>query len=590
MKYYLGLGGSKHDYATCLVGGGGVLAAIEEERLTRKKRGFGIPTDQGLAGVRECLDLAGISLAQVDAVFVNDLLEPWCYESLGKDVNIVGHHLTHAASCYYVAGFSSAAVLVADHSGGRWVTGDGRVAAEVVSYYRGAGDDLDLVDRVASHGMSPSEGEPVPYLADLRGDRGIGRLKQPRHSLGRFYARLAKLAECTSTMGDGQRHTESGKLMGLSAYGTPDFLPALRECYRLQARGRVTFRRNDQGFDFEELARLYLDGTLDHGAAGKTWPQRRADIAFAAQRGLEEMVLHCAGYAREATGERDLAVAGGTFLNGLANEAILTSRCFDRLFVQPAAHDAGTALGAAILGAVRDGQWPRRDRSFSPLLGRKYSSDEVRSVLSAMAVPYRQVPDPDLVIARAVAAGKIIGRFTGRSEFGPRALGNRSILADPRDLKVKHALDERIKYREPFRPYAPAVRARDTDRYFEVSGPTPHMLLIGRAKPEAEKSIPAVVHADLTVRPQEVDESENPSFFRLLGIFGELTGTPVLLNTSMNAQGEPIVESPADAVRFLFGCLIDAVIIENFACARSSIELDRMLADFGAPDPMAAAG
>lgn len=578
MKYYLGLGGSKHDYATCLIAGNEIVVAVEEERLTRKKRGFGIPEDRALTGVRECLDAAGITLADVDAVLVNDLLEPWCYEPLRMDVNIVGHHLTHAASAYYFSGFESAAVLVADHSGGRWRAPDGSVVAEVTSYYRGTGNDLELVDRVTCADVEPAaEATGLPFSGDLRGSIGTDLLKRPEHSLGRFYARLAKIAECVSLMGDGELHTESGKLMGLSAHGGTDLLEPLRECYRLGENGAVEFGRNRAGQTFEELARDYM-----RAEGGKDRFERRGDIAYAAQKCLEEMILHCARYARELTGETAVTLAGGIFLNGLANEAILKEGCFDRLFVQPAAHDAGTAIGAAVLGAVRDGQWTRPATPFSPLLGRQHSTEEIAATLTALGVPHRRVSDPERVVARAVADGKVIARYTGRCEFGPRALGNRSILADPRNPAVRKILDEKIKYREPFRPYAPAVRAEDASRFFELSGPSPHMLLIGHAKAEAERVIPAVVHIDGTVRAQEVGESDNPSFYRLLGRFAELTGVPVLLNTSMNVQGEPIVESPTDAVNFLYSCLVDSLVIENFVCARSEHQLRALIDSYDA--------
>jgi carbamoyltransferase len=576
VRYYLGIGGSKHDYATCLVADGRVLVAIEEERLTRKKRGFGIPEDRRLAGIGYCLDAAGIRLADVDAVLVNDLLEPWCYEDLRKDVNIVGHHLTHAASAYYFSGFDRAAVLVADHSGGRWRAAGGGLVTEVVSHYRGDGDDLDLVDRVSCADVAPENAPPQRFSADLRGSAGTDLLKKPRHSLGRFYARLSRAAGCTSLMGDGQRHTESGKLMGLSAHGGPEFLPLLRECYRLRPGGVVEFGTNDAGEDFEALARRWLaagDGTGSF--------DRRAAVAFATQRCLEEMVLHCARHTADLTGEADLVLAGGIFLNGLANNAMLADGRFTRLFVQPAAHDAGTALGAAVLGAVRDGTW-RRGATFSPLLGIRYPEHDVAAALRSAGVPHRKLADPEAVAARAIAGGLVVGRFTGRSEFGPRALGNRSILADPRDPEVRRTLDERIKYREPYRPYAPAVRAADSADWFTLAGPSPHMLLIGRATARAERAVPAVVHADRTVRAQDVEPAENPSLHRLLDEFAGLTGVPLVLNTSMNVQGEPIVESPEDAIAFLYSCLVDAMFIEGFVATRSARALDDVVAKYGA--------
>jgi len=576
MRYYLGLGGSKHDFATCLVADGQVVAAVEDERLARKKRGYGIPMGHTLASVSYCLDMAGVRLRDIDAILTNDLLEPWCYESLGKGVHVVGHHLTHAASTFYPSGFVSSAVLVADHSGGRWREPDGALVAEVVSFYQGSGDDLTLLDRVAC-GDSDRTAERCPaFAADLRGSLGTDLLKRPVDSLGRFYARLARIAGCTSVLGDGQVHTESGKLMGLSAHGSADFVRALRACYTLTDHGRVRFHADRSGRGFEQLARDYLAAGVE-AADGEPAFRRRANLAFAAQRCLEEMILHSAQYARGLTGETFLAAAGGIFLNGLANEAILRRGTFEHAFIQPASHDAGTALGAAILGAVRDGQWRRPEKPFSALLGRAYSENEVVGAMADATIPHRKVQDPEVVTARAIADGCVVARFYGRGEFGPRALGHRSILADPRRESVRRVLDERIKYREPYRPYAPVVRVENTARYFETSGPSPYMLLIGIATAEGAKAVPAVVHRDGTVRVQEVDAETDPELHRLLGCFEQIAGVPVLLNTSMNVQGEPIVETPEDAARFLFTCNVDALVIEGYVCARSDALLARFL-------------
>jgi carbamoyltransferase len=566
--WILGLGGSKHDFAACLAHDGTVVVAIEEERLARKKRGYGVDLTK-VRCIDYCLDNAGLRWGDLAGVCVNDLLEPEMYEQFEMPAQIFGHHLTHAASAYFPSSFPEAAVLVYDHSGGRSRDEHGRVWAETISYYHAAGNEIALLRQIS--GTEP--GATAPLGQDLRGSYGIDRLKRPGASIGRFYARLAKLCSCVSRMGDGQDHTESGKLMGLAAHGDNSFLAELRRHVRFEPGGCVEIEMGGEGREGAEAAVLDF---LSDGYPGGAFA-RRAAVARAAQTLLEEMVVHCATFLHEATGAANLCLAGGVALNGLANQRILERTGFRSIFVQPGSHDAGTALGAALLGCVDPAGRRYPPARFSAYLGRRYSGTEIRAAIRDRSLPYATPGVTPKVIAAAVAAGLVIGVFQGRSEFGPRALGNRSVLADGRDPATRDVLDHKIKFREPYRPYAPAVRLEDVSRYFEMSAESPHMLLIGRVRPEWAERLPAVTHVDGTARVQTVHPDDNPFFHQVLSEFAGLTGVGVVLNTSMNVQGEPIVESPDDALGFLATTGVDALVLEDVVCARTEEELAKVL-------------
>ncbi|WP_051644979.1 carbamoyltransferase C-terminal domain-containing protein [Labrenzia sp. DG1229] len=271
-------------------------------------------------------------------------------------------------------------------------------------------------------------------------------------------------------------------------------------------------------------------------------------------------------------------MAGGVFLNAIANHRILKETPFKRIFVQPAAHDAGTALGAAYLGWYRN-KTSRTlpTRSPSPFLGRIYDDEEIEKTLVSAGTPYSRVEEPDYLTGCLIANGCIVARYDGRSEFGPRALGHRSILADCRDPDIKQRLDQCVKYREPYRPYAPAVRSEDYARYFELGAPSPYMLLIGSVRPEWRSRLPGITHADGSARVQTVDDFDDPGFARVIKAFHQITGIGVLLNTSMNIAGKPIVETPSDALKFLAATRVDCLMIQGFVAARTEQELNRIL-------------
>ena len=570
--WILGLGGSKHDFAACLLKDGEIRVAVEEERVSRLKRGYGVDLT-ALKSIKYCLDYCGISADDVSAVYVNDLLEPQTYESLGIPTFVVGHHFSHAASCFYASPFAEAAILIADHSGGRFVHED-RMVAETLSSYYASGSDIDVLSRI----VGEDESGPVaaPFTSDLRGSAGIDTLKRPRNSIGRFYARIAKKCSCLTMLGDGNLHTESGKLMALAAYGDDRYYRQLRCYVELSENGvvRISMDRSPESVE------TFCDRVLAEGAKGG--PQdlfhTQACIAWSAQHILEEVVVHVATHLQRITKSRNVCLAGGICLNGLANHRILERTSFENIFIQPAAHDAGTAIGAAYLGWYAFNNHTPNTSFWTPYLGRTYTTAEVLKSLDDKNIK-RWVPQSmTKTLASAIANDLIVGVFQGRSEFGPRALGNRSILANCSSPGTKTRLDQSIKFRESYRPYAPAVRAEDSHRYFDLQADSAYMLLIGYVRPEWRKRLAGVTHVDGTARVQTVFAHTNPMLHELLTALDELTGVGVVLNTSMNVKGEPIIETPAEAVEFLLQTNIDAVAIDEYICTRSEEDLTRVMA------------
>ncbi|WP_029065338.1 carbamoyltransferase N-terminal domain-containing protein, partial [Labrenzia sp. DG1229] len=368
-QYLMGLGGSKHDYAVCLLQDGSVVVAIEEERVTGAKRGFGCDISNSRA-IEYCLTTAGINLQQIAEVWANDLLEPEMYANLGNlPVFLPGHHLTHAASAFYPSQFSEAAVLVADHSGGRFVDeSSGECVAETMSYYYAQNTHIDLLHRVCGGDENLIR---VPWHTDLRGSRGIDTVKRPRNSLGRFYARVANVCKCVSRMGDGKLHTESGMLMGMAAFGDDRYYKELRQFVAIGPNGGLGVEMGGPDSGVEAFCNDVLSRHSD--PESKQAFRDRASLAYAAQKLLEESLIECARHLWQMTRCENLALAGGVFLNAIANHRILKETPFKRIFVQPAAHDAGTALGAAYLGWYRN-KTSRTlpTRSPSPFLGRIY--------------------------------------------------------------------------------------------------------------------------------------------------------------------------------------------------------------------------
>jgi carbamoyltransferase len=568
MSAVLGISGYYHDAAAALVVDGRVVAAMQEERFSRIKNDPSLPRRAALA----CLRRAGLTGADLDAVIVYEnpfakiervlvsILRafPWSIRQfpraigaqLGQKlwvldqiadaidvprdrVTFTEHHKSHAASAFFVSPFERAAVLTVD--------GVGEEASTAL--WRGEGSQLTCL-------------EAINYP----------------HSLGLFYAAL------TAYLGFEVNEGEY-KVMGLSAYGKPRFRDEFKHLIDLRPDG--SFELHLPYFAFMTDTELGFSPKLERllgprRSPGAPWDldrsesdQRFADIAATLQEITEEAMLGLAKRARARTGEDALCLAGGVALNAVANARIAREAGFSSVFVQPAAGDAGGALGAALLGALERGD-PRPPPLTTAALGEDIDRNAARSLAEALGLRSSIVSNPARKAAELIAGGHVIALASGRFEWGPRALGQRSIVADPSDPAVRERLNRAIKRREPFRPFAPAVLADRASAYFEgePDAMTPFMTTVRRVRPEAR--LAAVRHVDGTARLQTVTEASAPELCSILRELDTLTGSPVALNTSLNGAREPIAASAADAVAFFASHGVDALLAGDILIERDA--------------------
>jgi len=586
--HILGLSAFFHDSAACLVHDGRIVAAAQEERFSRRKHDERLP---GQAAAW-CLKYSGLRPADVDAVVFYEkpvrkferILESalataplgfrsflaamprWLQHKLHAPARIDGmlpgfrgpiafvrHHDAHAASAFYPSPFEEAAILTVDGVG-EWAT---------ASWGTGRGNAIELTEET----------------------------RFP-HSLGLLYS--AFTGYCGFRVNSGEY-----KLMGLAPYGRPTWVDAiLRTLVDLREDGSLWL---DQRY-FDYCGGLTMTNRRFHRLFGR--PPRHpeaaitqfdADIAASIQVIAEEALLRMARHVHRRTGLDSLCLAGGVALNCVATGRLLREGPFGKLWIQPAAGDAGGAIGAAFLHWHRHMGRPRRaeagDGMGGSFLGPEFSDDEIARRLAGLGAIFRRLPDEAAVAAETageLAAGRIVGHFHGRAEFGPRALGHRSILADPRDPGMQRRLNVAIKFRESFRPFAPAVTEERSREWFDLDVESPYMLLVCKVRsadqpatgdPPAGSSIsarlggvagdiPAVTHVDGSARVQTVDRARSPRFHAILEAFERLTGCPVLVNTSFNVRGEPIVGTPEDAFRCLMATDMDTLVIGSYILHR----------------------
>jgi carbamoyltransferase len=596
MTKILGISAFYHDSAACLLVDGQIIAAAQEERFSRKKHDLGFPFN----AIQFCLNEAGISGADIDHVVFYEkpfpkferLLETylayapkgfksflmampvWLTEKLFQKRNLIKalethidsnvdwrskilfseHHLSHAASAFYPSPFESAAVLTMDGVG-EWPT---------TSLAIGNGNELEIIKEIH-----------FP------------------HSLGLLYSAFTYFTGFKVNSGE-------YKVMGLAPYGKPIYTQIILDNL-IDLKPDGSFHLNMEYFDYpaglkmtnKKFANLF-GGPARQSEADLT--QREMDLAASIQEVTEEVVLRlCRSIAKE-TGQRNLCLAGGVALNCVANGKLLRDGSFDNIWIQPAAGDAGGALGAALavhylmLNKSRTVDATGNDMQGS-YLGSGFSQSEIEQRLTDLGAVFETVDDEQLITetAQALASGKAVGWHQGRMEFGPRALGNRSILADPRNSDTQKTLNLKVKFRESFRPFAPSVLSEHVSQWFDINTDSPYMLLVAdvaqskkqemTAEQEAlfgieklnvrRSDIPAVTHVDYSARIQTVHRETNPRYHALISKFNELTGCPVLVNTSFNVRGEPIVESPEDAFRCLMGTGLDLLAIGNSILYRS---------------------
>lgn len=564
MTRILGISAFYHDSAAALVTDGTITAALQEERFSRIKHDNEFPRE----AIKACLELGECTLSDIDYVVFYEkpfskferLLETylehsprglssylkaiptwlkdklWIKENLRKELKgfdgpllFSEHHESHAASAFFPSPYPSAAILTSDGVG-EWATS---------TLGRGEGNRIHL-----------------EFEQDFP------------DSLGLLYSAF------TYYLGF-KVNSDEYKVMGLAPYGQPRWTDTIeKEMITIKPDG--SFSMNQKYFNYQ--AGLEMISTSFPELFGP--PPRRAhepltsfhqDIAASIQKVIEKAMILTARHLHGLTREDNLCMAGGIALNCVANGLILRESPFKNIWIQPAAGDAGGALGAALavwhlyLGQKRspDGI---RDTQQGSLLGTFHREEEIQIFLRRQGAVFQELDETELleIVSRELVNGSVLGWFQGKMEYGPRALGNRSIVADPRDPGMLDEVNLKIKYRESFRPFAPAVLEEDAERYFRIGSSSPYMLLVGEVLEDQREKIPAVTHVDGSARVQTVSREVNPRFHRLISAFKQKTGCPVVLNTSFNVRGEPIVESPAQAYRCFMRTGMDCLVMERF--------------------------
>ncbi|HEX8162548.1 MAG TPA: carbamoyltransferase [Pyrinomonadaceae bacterium] len=601
--YILGISAYYHDSAACLVRDGEIVAAAQEERFTRRKHDQDFPAN----AVEFCLKRAGVKGSDLDFVAFYDkpllkferLLETyidyaprgwrsfmmampvwikeklWIREQIGDrcegykgKVLFTEHHESHAASAFFPSPFESAAVLTMDGVG-EWATS---------SYGYGRGNELHL-------------------LKELHFPQSLGLL----YSAFTYYTGF-------------KVNSGEYKVMGLAPYGEPRYVRQILDTL-VDLREDGSLRMNMEYFNFadgltmtnEKFDRLF--GGPPREPEGRL-TQREMDLARSVQDVTEEAMLRMARHARRETGERNLCLAGGVALNCVGNGRILRERVFDDVWIQPAAGDAGGSLGAALsvwyqylnnprdLAQVRGGH---ADGMRGSYLGPEFGPDEIQGFLDSVGASYRRVERSELAeaVASLLAREQVVGWFQGRMEFGPRALGARSILGDPRSPRMQSQMNLKIKFRESFRPFAPSVLRERVHEYFELDCDSPYMLLVAPVREhlrvpvtDAEEklfgveklnvprsTIPAVTHVDYSARVQTVRREDNPAYYDLIAAFGRQTGCPVVVNTSFNVRGEPIVCTPEQAYTCFMRTEMDCLVLGEFILEKGAQDASAFVDD-----------
>lgn len=543
-----------HDSSACLARDGDAVFAVAEERISRVKHDARFPVN----AIQACLDFGRVKASQLDevcfgwqapgAAFRHDLkcyatrkmaatylnglnstlyfLSMWHQDGGAKRFvqnfgetkarkRFVEHHLAHAISAYAYSGFDEAAVVVMD----------GRGAWEATSIWRGHDGRVEHVLTI-----------PFP------------------DSVGYFYS------EFTEYLGF-HRNSDEWKVMGLAPYGKPGvdlraFIDPQAGPYKVHARKLVA---NGAGPFTEMVQRLGPSRVAETEIE-----ERHKDIAYAVQDACEIAMMSVVKMALEKTNSRYLCLAGGVALNSKANGKILAAGLVKRMFVQPAASDDGVALGAALAPFLdRKGRLPNKAMRHA-YLGPEFDDEAIENALQTYKVKYTRASDIAVDTAELLSKGKILGWFQGRMEFGPRALGSRSILADPRDPEMNVKVNNAVKFREWWRPFAPSMKKEAAAEYLESATDSPFMILTAQVRAEKRSVIPSVTHVDGSARPQTVEKTINPLYWRLIDEFEKRTGVPVIMNTSFNLRGEAIVHTPTDAIRTFYSSGMDALVLGSF--------------------------
>ena len=557
------------DAAAALLENGRIVAAAEEERFVRIKHVTALPVQ----AMRCCLQMAGVRLREVDAVAV-----PWKPWQLGRRAALALGAMARSPQLLWVKGRRSAERLAGEWKELVWlqyylsrrVDGTPSPPSVFLDHHMCHAASAVLVSPFERAAVLVIDGASESHTTTLaEADRDeihvLQRVSLP-HSLGQFYAAVTAYLGFTPDQ-------DEYIVMGLAAYGEPRFARTLRsEVLSLLPDG--TFQLNTGLLDFHlARARIFVSRFTELFGPSRSpteeVTQRHRDMAASAQLVLEETVLHLARALKRMTGLDRLCLAGGVAFNCVANSRLRREAGFRDVYVPPAAGDAGAALGAALWLTHRRGALAERTVMRTASWGPGYDEQACKNAIARAGLSAETLSDEDLCekIAKELASGRLVFWFQGRMEFGPRALGNRSLLADPRREDMRALINAKVKLREPFRPFAPSVLEERAAEYFDLSAPSPFMLFTAPVLPSAKGTIPAVVHVDGSARVQTVDADSNPLYRRLLETFGRLTGVPVLLNTSFNVH-EPIVCTPDDAVRCFLRTEVEWLVMGNLLARR----------------------
>ena len=554
----LGINYFFHDTSACIVRDGKLVVAVEEERFSRQKHTWAFPH----AAIARALKMAGVTASDVDHVAVSidptkdwgrkvlyattlgtsvgpfvkhELIRAWNRQrefnawlrstwpgAKRPRVHNVSHHLSHIAGSFFVSPYERAALLSMDGSGEWSTTWMGETDGKTFTCF--------------SESFFPN-------------------------SLGSFY-------EAATEFCGFKPNYDEGKTMGLAPFGDADrFFDAMNKLVSVDDTGRVTVDQSYFSFRNWGPTRCgprYLQTFGQPRKAPGPFDDHHNDVAAAAQKVLEERIIEMCRILEKRSSAEYLVVGGGVALNSVANGRILRDCRFKDLYVMPAAGDNGTSIGAAYY--VWNHVLGQRERFHhdNPYVGLEYSNDEIERVLKECKLPYERSPDVELETAQMLRDGKILGWFQGRSEIGPRALGNRSILCDPTLPHMKDKINAEVKHREAYRPFAPSAITEARREFFEIEVEAPFMLNVCMVRPDKRDVLPAITHVDGTARLQTVRSEINPRYHRMISEFGKLSGVPVVLNTSFNIMGEPMVESPIQAIRCFFSTGLDILVIGDF--------------------------
>lgn len=602
----LGLKIKKHDTGAALISDGRIVA-IAEERLNRIKHSCDMFPK---LAIPYCLDALGIGPKEVDLVVIDqtDLhsvarMREFFLSQTGSlfphaDIRIINHHDAHAASAFFASPFEEAAILVYDGVGEKFKTHLGVLAVETDTLYHGSGDRFFEMQKT----MHLRGAKEFPYTF------GVGKLYA---FLSQFYIGFGPYNE--------------GKMMGLAPYGDDTLLKAIPPekwfCERnghIFCNARISFPRRSvaerlgrkidlialsqrfwnkmirwraslikhllralqRRYDKERFAEpdFFAPITLPHpprGDSAAALPDRYySSVAYAGQRIVEQVAVAWGRRLKQITGSKNLCVAGGVGLNIDANKKFLDEAGFEHIFVQPGASDTGIPLGCALYGYHVILNQPRRYVMESASLGKNYREEEIRQAIERRHDEIAAIRQTDIatVAARLLADGNIVGWFYGGSEYGPRALGHRSILCDARRADAKDILNNKVKRREPWRPFAASVLREYLSDYFDIKEESPFMLLAAAVRDEKKKLVPAVVHVDGTCRIQSVTAKANGRYYALIAAFHKITGVPLVLNTSFNLGGDPIIETPADAIECFLKTKMDYLVLEEYLISKKAAD------------------